>query len=181
MRIVGVRGIEKVMRGLNREIRTFKYVSVAGLVKATAVIRNATESQPPLTPVDIGNLKASWLVVTSRGDIRVGRSPAFKAARRKRKGEGRPRKVDIEALRRNHTMTITNAQSKAMSYGYPAVTFGYSANYASIVHDKQGVAHWSRAGSGEQWFLRALERNKGLMLGTIANRSRIPKRRGSKK
>ena len=58
--------LQNVMRNLNRELANLKVRSARGLVLAAAQVRGDTEASPPLTPVDLGNLRASWFVTVTR-------------------------------------------------------------------------------------------------------------------
>jgi hypothetical protein len=60
----GIRGIDNVVRNLNRALDKKKRASVKGLILAAAFIRRDMESTPPLIPVDTGNLRASWFTTT---------------------------------------------------------------------------------------------------------------------
>lgn len=60
----GLRGINNVVRNLNKELRKIKGRSLPGLIAAATIIRRDMDSTPPLIPVDTGNLRASWYTTT---------------------------------------------------------------------------------------------------------------------
>ena len=62
----GVKGMDIVLRNLAREIENIKERSLVGVLEAAALIRRDMDKTPPLIPVDIGNLRASWFVVTAK-------------------------------------------------------------------------------------------------------------------
>lgn len=55
-----LKGIDIVVRNLNKEIKKIEGRSLKGLIKSAALIRKDMEDTPPLIPVDTGNLRASW-------------------------------------------------------------------------------------------------------------------------
>jgi len=162
------------MSNLNKKIAQWEGpVTMGGLVKAVAVVHNATEKEQPSIPIDIGNMRASWLVVTSKGNVQRGGSPHFKIMRRKRKGETTVHKADVEKLKAGHATAIAYARGAA-SHGtkkFPAVAFGYGAYYAMIQHETTHFQH--SQGQGALWFMKAIDRNKGKMLAKIQNAVKI--------
>jgi hypothetical protein len=116
----GIRGMDKVVANLNKELAKMKMGSMKGLLLAAAFIRRDMEQVPPLIPVDTGNLRASW---------------------------------------------FTNSGYKL---GAPFVHMGFSASYATVVHDRD----WKkgkRPGSGPKFFESALRRNHDKILMIIAS------------
>ena len=57
-----LKGMDTVMRNLNKEITRIKGISMEGLLDVAAFIRKDMELTPPLIPIDTGNLRASWFV-----------------------------------------------------------------------------------------------------------------------
>ena len=66
MAVEGLKGIDNVMRNLNKEMAKMKVKSLAGLIRAAALIRVDMDKTPPLIPVDTGNLRGSWFVTTGK-------------------------------------------------------------------------------------------------------------------
>ena len=58
----GLKGMDRVMHRLNRQIALTRGASMRGLIKAAIVIRRDMDRTPPLVPVDTGNLRASWFM-----------------------------------------------------------------------------------------------------------------------
>jgi len=56
-----ITGVETVTANLRKEILQIKGRSMAGLIKSGIIIRRDMEKTQPLTPVDTGNLRASWV------------------------------------------------------------------------------------------------------------------------
>ena len=66
MAVEGLKGIDNVMRNLNKEVAKMKVKSLAGLIRAAALIRVDMDKTPPLIPIDTGNLRGSWFVTTGK-------------------------------------------------------------------------------------------------------------------
>ena len=162
--ITQLKGMNAVMANLNREILAIKGRSMKGLIEAVIIMRRDMESTSPLIPVDIGNLRASWFVVTSMGGLTDGAAPNFKGDRA---GE----------LRENHGRVIGEVKALVSAVKEPVLIMGFSANYAVFVHEmvggEGGKIDWSRPGSGAKFFEEALDRNKGLMLQIIRDNAYI--------
>lgn len=62
--VKGLKGIDNVMRNLNKELAKMKVKSLAGLLQAAAIIRVDMDKTPPLIPIDTGNLRNSWFVTS---------------------------------------------------------------------------------------------------------------------
>jgi hypothetical protein len=59
---MAIRGLERVVANLNREIKEIEGRSLKGLLLAVAMVRQSMENTPPLIPISPGggNLRASW-------------------------------------------------------------------------------------------------------------------------
>ena len=166
--------VKIIEANLNRELSAVKLRTATGLVKACAHIRNETEKSPPLTPVDYGNLRASWFVATA-SRIAVGRGTS------KFKGPKGAKMIQ------EHTATVTEAQGivKAKEAGKGIVVMaGYTANYALYVHENMTMhnpnnPYWKRRkkgwrkGSGPKWFETALKRNTGKIIQIVKENAQI--------
>jgi hypothetical protein len=73
-----LKGMDNVMSNLNKEIEGIKNRSMRGLIMAAAFIRQETEHTEPFTPVDFGNLRASWFVVTASDSVATKGPSTFK-------------------------------------------------------------------------------------------------------
>ena len=74
-------GMDKVIQRLQVELTKIKSGAAQGMVEAVAFIHADTETTPPLTPVDTGNLRSSWRTVFFRKNkqsvIRFGYSANY--------------------------------------------------------------------------------------------------------
>jgi hypothetical protein len=59
---MSLKGLEEVVRNLNREIKAIEGRSLKGLIRAAIIVRRDMDATPPLVPIDTGNLRASWFV-----------------------------------------------------------------------------------------------------------------------
>lgn len=159
--VAGIKGFDKVLKNINRELKAIKGRSLQGLIKAQIVIRRDMEVTPPLVPVDVGNLRASWFCVTSSGKAVTKNMSEFKH--------------DIDGrLSSGHAESIESAKSKLSGKRDPALIMGFSAFYAWFVHENIG-AHFQRPGAGAQFFLSALNRNKKRIRDVIKKSAKIRK------
>ena len=58
--MANIKGLNKVTKNLNRQISKIKNLSFEGLIDSAILIRRSMEETPPLIPLDLGNLRASW-------------------------------------------------------------------------------------------------------------------------
>lgn len=56
----GLKGMDIVLRNLNKEIQAIEGRSMKGLIGGAIIIREDMDKTPPLIPVDTGNLRGSW-------------------------------------------------------------------------------------------------------------------------
>jgi len=176
--VTTIRGFDKVMANLNAEIAAIKNRSMKGLIKGATIVRRDMEKTPPKTPVDYGNLRASFFVVTAKGTP-TGGSPKFE-------GEVAGK------MATEHTLTVSEVQGlvKAQSLGGNNILMlGYSANYALFVHEHLGMSElpsWRygpgpgkkrwykpRVGAGPKWFEWSFKRNKDKILQAIRDDAQI--------
>jgi hypothetical protein len=166
-----VQGFEDVMNNLNAEIMKIKDASMKGLIEAAILIRKDTEKSTPKTPVDLGNLRSSWFVVTAKGkekddEYNKGFRNVTSEKRRKTKLEG-----NAAQFLADRQSAITEMTMKAKSFlpaGQQTLIMGYSANYAVYVHENMAYGiNWKRTSSGPKWFQGSVFRNSSKILGII--------------
>jgi hypothetical protein len=148
-----VEGIDNVMRNLRKEISQIEGATLKGLMRGAILVIRDAEKTSPLTPLDTGNLRASRFVVTSRGGQPVGQSPTFQ-------GESSGR------LQTEHNSKVGSHQAQAQAAGQPMVVLGYTAFYATYVHERVGVS-FQRPGAGAKWLEAALKRNEAKILEVV--------------
>ena len=162
-----LKGIDKVLANLNKEIKKIEGRSLKGLIRGSIIVRRAMEKEVPKTPIDTGNLRSSYFTVTNKGGTPHGRSPNFT-----NKGfDGKEKKVDIAKLQVDHEKAVNKHKTNAKG-PTPFIIFGYSANYALFVHEDIG-ANFQRPGAGAKFFEVALQRNTKKILEVIAKEAKI--------
>lgn len=158
------------MKNLNVEVAKIEGRTMQGLINAANLIRRETEKNPPLTPVDLGNLRYSWFIATGMG-VPTGRgSSGFKG-----------RKSGLYMASHKRTLNESQSEVRGGPKNKKYIIMGYSVPYAGFVHEMipaPGVAtiNWSRRGSGGQWFQRAIDKRKKDIVKIIAESAKIPKR-----
>lgn len=157
--MAGLKGLNNVVANLNKEINKIEGGSLKGLIRSAILIRRDMEATSPKIPIDLGNLRASWFVTTSKGETPAGTSPGFK-------GE------NAGELSSGHSRTVAENKSKAQASKNPGVVLGFSANYAFIVHESVGKS-FKRPGSGAKFFEASLKRNTKKILAVIQEEARI--------
>jgi hypothetical protein len=163
-----LKGLEKVMANLNVQLDKVEGASMAGLIKAAAHVRQETEKPGNvLTPVDKGNLRASWFVVT-KDKVPVGYGS---------------KQFDGEKAAEfllDHETNLTQAQGEVRTMSTNDKEFlmmGYTMNYAGFVHEMVGVPpeNWSRLGSGDKWLERAIANSTGKIVEIVRENAIIKK------
>jgi hypothetical protein len=165
-----VQGFEDVMNNLNAEIIKIKGASMKGLIESAILIRRDTEKVPVKTPVDLGNLRASWFVVTTTGKQPNDQwNTGFRNSRSdKRQGSASKTSATAARMISDRANAITEMSARAKSFaGTQVLIMGYSANYAVYVHENMTATKWKKKSSGPKWFQEAVFRNSSKILGII--------------
>jgi hypothetical protein len=161
-----IKGFTQMVNNLNKEIIQIEGRTVRGLVLAAALVRRETERGAILTPVDYGNLRASWFIVT-RKSVPQGRGTA--------KFRG-PKATRIAS---DHSSSIPEFQQMAIdNKRTKMILMGYTASYATYVHEAVGKKFKQRKGklagrTGAKWFQAAIAAKKDEMLKIIAASAQI--------
>lgn len=163
-----LKGLGKVLANLNKEVKKIEGRSLKGLIRGGILIRRDMEETAPIIPVDLGNLRASWFVVTSTGGVPTGRGREFKGEK-------------ASELISGHSKAISENKSLAKQSGMPGIVMGFSANYATAVHENVGAnfrqptkGKRAKAGGAGPKFLEAsLKRNTKKVLQVIGEEARI--------
>lgn len=153
-----IEGIEEVTRAMNEQVKEMKTKSAKGLINAGIEIRHLTEKETPITPLDLGNLRASFHVTTSKGQ--EGTRGSFKGK-------------ESSEMQSNHGRVVQQEAAKVAVAKHPTIAVGYTANYAAYVHEMPAGTKWSRPGSGHKWFERNLKRNKNKLLSIVREETKV--------
>ena len=158
-----MKGKVAVEAELNRQLEGVKIRSVSGLIKAAKFIRAQTEATPPLTPVDYGNLRASWFVTTATA-IRVGKGVS--------KFRG-PKAAEIASNHEKGTAQAMGEVAKMTTKDKKFVMLGYSANYSGFVHEYIGETRFKRAGAEAKWLETHIKRNTKKIVEIVREDAQI--------
>jgi len=160
-----IKGLNKTLKNLNKEVKKIEGKTLKGLIRGGLIVLRDVEKKSPLTPVDLGNLRASRFLVSSKGGISMGRNPKFV------KGG----KAKVSKLAAGHSNLLNEATAAARKQSRPTVLFGFSAKYAAPVHEMPNSTNWSRPGSGRKFFEKAIYRNIKNIVKVIQKEARIKK------
>ena len=141
-----LKGTEDLLKNLNKFVKETKQKSFKGLIECAIMVRHSTERGNPITPLEFGDLRASWFVTTATQTIH-------------------PKVGDTSA--------VGEAKAEVSGYSYPTMVMGYCVNYASFVHEMGDNTNWSRPGSGKKWFEYAIKNNEKEMLEILKNNVKI--------
>jgi len=162
-----IKGVDDFMRNLNKTLEEIQSsITNKGFIEVSMLIRKSTETTTPVTPLDTGNLRASYFtVIKGKGAVGTVDYPLLK-----------PAEVSSSdrALQRN---VVATAASVSKAKKHPNMMFGYSANYAAAVHEmSDSDTNWSKSGSGGKWFQRNLENNKSDIIKILANNIKVKRK-----
>ena len=160
---VHIRGMKDVMQNLDKVLKQTNDNCLKALIRCSMLVRQGTEKESPKTPVDFGNLRASWFAVTAKDT--VGKQASFK-------GEG------SGSMQTEHQSTVSSAQQVLRMGKKPSLIMGYTANYALYVHEminadfttprkRGGKLIARRKGAGAKWFEASILRNEKQMVKII--------------
>lgn len=154
-----ISGVEKANANLKKISQKVPLVTMQGLIKSAIIIRRSMDKESPIVPVDTRNLDSSFFTVTSTGSGGV-KGGDFSGK------DANEMKADHEAVS-GHYQSEASKQPK----NKPTLILGFSANYATFVHEAQGVK-FRRPGSGAKFFSSAIERNQKKIEDTMAKEAK---------
>ncbi len=166
-------GFNNVMANLRKAILQIEGGTARGVVLAVAHVRRQMETTPPLTPVDKGNLRASWFVTVTR--LKNVEMPILQNEKGKDIREGMFVGKLSKRMRSEHGSTKAEASGLVNSMQRKIQSiFGFTAFYAAAIHEKL-AANFQRPGAGPKWFEQALNSNTDVILKIIKDNAYIRK------
>jgi hypothetical protein len=163
MNLGGTKGGAQVEAELNRQLALIEGKTLKGLILGSVIIHNDTEKTSPLTPVDLGNLRASRFTVTADSVPRG-------------KGQAQFKGKNANKILSDHNDAIMEGQGiiRAMDKKgkIRGLMMGYTANYAFWVHENIG-ANFKRPGAGPKWFESSVKRNTAKVLQAVRDTAKI--------
>lgn len=157
---VKLKGMENVMRNLQKEITKIEGLSMKGLIRSVIIIRRDMDKTAPLIPVDTGNLRASFFTVTGRTFLQTEKE----LPEAKFKGENK------EQLSYDHATAISAAKTQVGSK--LMVMFGFSANYSTWAHEAVDYS-FKRPGSGAKFMESSIRRNSDRVIQELKKSAKI--------
>ena len=158
-----IKGLDQVVANLNAAIKQIEGTTLKGLLRGAIEIRRAMDKISPLIPVDTGNMRNSFFVVTFKGDVDQGASPTFVA---------RPDIKNLATrLTSEHSSTLAEAKSE-ISNRPVMVMLGFSAFYTACVHEMIG-ANFKRPDAGAKFFQAAFTNTAVRVLELIYQEAKI--------
>jgi hypothetical protein len=70
-------GLDQVLHKLKQETDKIPGKTLKGLIQAGIIVRRDMEKTSPIIPVDTGNLRSSFFLVTSTGEVVQGANPGL--------------------------------------------------------------------------------------------------------
>lgn len=149
--MIRVKGVNTVVNKLNKEFKKQVHtLTESGLIKAGIEIRRDMDKTSPTIPIDTGNLRASFTMVT-RNTVQSPESSELKGK-------------EIQ----EHSQFVEQLKTKTSNSNKPILLMGFSANYAVYVHENL-KAKFQRPGSGAKFFESALWRNAARVMEILRN------------
>ena len=141
----GIFGVKKVVANMNKAIVLSDEQSQAALIRAAIFIRRDMSKVSPLVPVEHRNLDSSFFIVAPKTTPEKGGS--FKGD-------------DSSKLSSGHSSVTSKEKGKVTAFPYPSVGMGFTAYYATYVHEMPATNKFKKAGSGPKFFESAIIRTK---------------------
>lgn len=160
--------VDRVIAEFHRRVGNAELYTLRGLIKVATLIHNETLRGDVHTPIDLGNLRHSWFVVTSRGGLHAGKSvSSFSGPKAAEYAAGHSALVAEMKQRTEHLQA---------QYNGPFVIIGYSANYAMYVHEMLG-ANFNQGKrkdprGGPRWFSTAIAKQMDEMINILTTEAR---------
>lgn len=150
-----IKGFDKVINKLNKEIRKVEGRSLKGLIRAAVLVSQKMDKK---IPVDTGNLRASRFILTAKS-IQRGKSPQFNGD-------------NADVLSSAHAERMSRIQRTLSALNMPVVAIGFTAFYAPFVHEMVG-ANFQRPGAEAKFLESTLKENKQEILDIIVQEAKI--------
>jgi len=161
---VEIKGLDVVLKNLNKEIEGIKNRTRTGMIKVAVLIRGDAQK---LCPMDTGNLVNSAYTVVTGGTIE-GRQPNFKEENKSGKV------IDVSRLQNEHRVAINLGKSETDDKDNPSAVIGFSAYYAAYVHEMT-QAIFKRPGSQAKFLETSLKENSCRILEILRKEASVEK------
>ena len=153
----------KFLTKLNKAIENVRKVSEETLAEcAFDIFAAADHGSSPLVPEDYNNLRQSAFIESKTTSYLP--SPSF----------AHPNAAKLAKIQASHASVMASVKSQLAAARGACVAVGYSIYYAGVIHaGKTGwgapVKHWTRDGSGPQFFSSHVRSMQGDIIQRIKN------------
>ena len=151
---------------LNRQIGKIKDRTNKGLLLAAIDIRQDMNNSVPYIPLDYGNLRASFFIITKKSA--KNENKAMEVRRAKFTKADTPK--ILAKLRAGHQEVLSQGETELAPHDI-GVMLGFSAFYAAPVHEMVGANF--QHGTGAKYFQAAVYRNFDKIIYTVAINARV--------
>lgn len=160
MKFYKVKGLQNVMNNIQKRVDDMQLkISTEGMIQTSKLVQRSTEDSYPKTPIDFGLLRSSYFtfIKSSKGATTSLPSGYSQAG-------AKPKDVQQQNAILSALKSAADAQST------PGMFFGFSANYANIVHERTDPSiNWQRAASGPRFFVDHILKQKKEILKALKN------------
>jgi hypothetical protein len=175
-----LKGLDDVMKNLNKEIQAIEGRTGAGLLRAAIIVRRAMSKESPKIPVDTSNLEHSFFMTVKN----VGTSSVAGTVKASFTG------AKSAEMQSEHASVVAECRSWIAGSKIPLLIIGFSANYALFVHENieadftserlkydrkthKATTQKKRPGAGAKFFEAHLNANRTAMLQEIKDSVQI--------
>ena len=160
MKFFKVKGLKNVMNNLEKKLVDLEIkVTTKGMIEASIIVQHSTENSYPKTPVDFGLLRASYFTFIKNSKGTTSYPSSFSYSDEAKARDIQQQNANLSALK-----SAADAQTK------PGMFFGFSANYANIVHERTDPSiNWQRPASGPKFFIEHILNNKKRIIQALKN------------
>ena len=160
MKFYKVKGLKNVMNNLEKKLVDLEIkITTKGMIEASIIVQRSTENSYPKTPVDFGLLRSSYFTFIKNSKGTTSYPSGFSYSDKAKARDIQQQNANLSALK-----SAADAQST------PGMFFGFSANYANIVHERVDPSiNWQRPASGPKFFIEHILKQKKEILKALKN------------
>lgn len=161
MKFFKVKGLKNVMNNIQKRMDDMQLkISTEGMIQTSILVQRSTENSYPKTPVDFGLLRSSYFTFIKNSKGATTSLPSGFSY------SDKPKARDIQQQNAN----LSALKSAADAQSTPGMFFGFSANYANIVHQRKDPSiNWQRPASGPRFFIEHILKQKKEILKALKN------------
>lgn len=160
MKFFKVKGLKNVTNNIQKKMDAMQLkISTQGMIETSILVQRSTENSYPKTPLDFGLLRSSYFTFIKNSKGATTSLPSGYS-----QTGAKPRDVQQQNANLSALKSAADAQTK------PGMFFGFSANYANIVHERTDPSiNWQRPASGPKFFIEHILKQKKEILKALKN------------